>query len=195
MRPILVAVLIGAGLSAVALAQPPVQMPDNDWKQWLDQVRPLMLPADHTEVKLTAPSQRARFREDFWRARNPDPSNPDNPIRTDYERRVQTADSRFRINGKSAWNDCGRTYMVLGKPDWMRNNQAARHFSSADPIAAFSAQDQEATEVWTYRNHPRLPASPNGFAFRFNPSCEAVSSPSADRLLQQAAASYVTRAR
>jgi GWxTD domain-containing protein len=195
MRLMLAAILIGVVLPVAALAQPPAPMPEDGWKRWLDQVRPLMLRADLAEVKLTAPSQRTDFREGFWRARNPDPSNPDNPIRADYERRVQTAESRFRVNGKSAWNDCGRTFVLLGKPDWMQNNHMTQHFSSAAPLAAFASEDQDATEQWTYRNHPLLPPSPDGFAFRFNPSCEAVGSPAADRLLQQAAAAYVTHAR
>jgi GWxTD domain-containing protein len=195
MTRILAGALLAIGLSVAALAQPPAAVPDGEWKRWLDQVRPLMLESDVKAARITAPSARSTFREDFWRARNPDPANPDNPARTEFERRVQAADARFRINGKSAWNDCGRVYIVLGKPDWMRNNQVAQHFSSSDPFAAFSEQDQVATEMWVYRNNPRLPSSPNGFVFRFNPSCEAVGAPSADRLLQQAAATYVSRAR
>jgi GWxTD domain-containing protein len=195
MRRLLGTVLLVVGVTVVASAQRPAPMPDEEWRRWLDQVRPLMLPADVTEAKLTAPSQRATFREEFWTARNPDPSAPDNPIRAEFERRVQSAESRFRINGKGAWNDCGRTYAVLGKPDWMQNTHVSQHFSAPDPLAAFSTQDQEATEAWTYRSHPRLPPSPEGYVFRFNPSCEAVGGPAVNRLLQQAALSFVSRGR
>ncbi len=170
-------------------------MPNDEWKRWLDQVTPLMLPAERAEARSTAPSERVQFREDFWRARNPDPSSVDNPVRAEFERRIQTAEKRLHINGKSGWNDCGRTYIVLGNPTWMRSNRGKQHFSAQDPTSAFSSEEQEATEIWIYRDHPRLPPSPEGYAFRFNPACEAVASPSADRLLQRAVASYVTRER
>ncbi|HEX7484861.1 MAG TPA: hypothetical protein VF332_01815 [Vicinamibacterales bacterium] len=41
-----VAVLAAVGLSAVAFAQLAASMPDKEWKKWLEQVHPLMLPAE-----------------------------------------------------------------------------------------------------------------------------------------------------
>jgi GWxTD domain-containing protein len=196
MRTIVARVVVLAVLSAGLLAQQgPAPMPNDEWKRWLDQVGPLMLQAERKEAKTTAPSQRAQFREDFWQARNPDPSNPDNPVRAEFESRIQTAEKRFRINGKSGWTDCGRTFLVLGKPDWMRNNHVTQHFSGSDPMRAFQAQENTATEEWIYRNPPRLPPSPEGYVFRFNPACESIAGRSADRLLDQVAASYVVHPR
>jgi GWxTD domain-containing protein len=197
-RRLLSAIAIGLCLAAgPARAQAPGQppLPDQEWKRWLDQVRPLLLKADEAEIKLTAPSQRRQFREDFWTARDPDRSTPDNENRTEYERRVATAEKRFRADGKLAWNDCGRTFLLLGKPDWMKNDHVTQHFGAADPLRSFTEQESVATEMWVYRSHPRLPASPEGYAFRFTPACDAVAGPSSDRLLQAVAESYVTRPR
>jgi GWxTD domain-containing protein len=182
--------------SASAQTTPPESpLPDKEWKRWLDEVRPLLLKVDDDEIKVLAPSQRRMFREDFWRARDPDPSTLDNENRTEYERRVATAEKRFRSNGKTAWNDCGRTFVLLGKPDWDQNDHVVQHFAAPDPLRSFTEQESVATERWLYRNHPRLPASPEGYSFRFNPACEAVASPSSERLLQTVAASYVRKAR
>jgi GWxTD domain-containing protein len=195
MRPILSLVVLGLWLVApCAHGQPAPReapLPDKDWKRWLDQVRPLLLVPDLDEIKLSAPSQRRQFQEDFWLARDPDPATPDNEVRAEYERRVLTAEKRFRVDGKLAWNDCGRTFLLLGQPDWMRNDHGVQHFGSPDPLRSFSEQENVATERWLYRGHPRLPASPEGYAFRFNPGCEAVASPSSERLLQAVAESYV----
>jgi GWxTD domain-containing protein len=183
-----------AVLVAGARAQAPESMSNDAWKRWLDRVEPLMMQAERKEAKSTAPSDRAKFQEDFWRARNPDPSNPENPVRAQFELRMQAAEKRFLINGKK-WNDCGRTFLVLGKPDWEKNTHVAQHFGAPDPMRAFQDQEQSATEQWIYRTHPKLPPSPEGFAFRFNPACESVSGRSADALLDQVAASYVVRPR
>jgi GWxTD domain-containing protein len=185
-------------LAAFASAQttpPQPPLPDKEWKRWLDEVRPLLMKADIDETRVLAPSQRRQFREDFWLARDPDPGTPDNEVRTEYERRVLTAEKRFRSDGKAAWNDCGRTFVLLGKPDWTRNDHDIQHFATPDPLRSFTEQEGVATERWLYRNHPRLPASPEGYAFRFNPACEAVASPSSERLLQTVADSYVRKAR
>jgi GWxTD domain-containing protein len=195
MRSIVARTVVLAVLSAGLLAQQgPAPMPNDEWKRWLDQVDPLMVQAERTEAKAAAPSQRAQFREDFWRARNPDPSSPDNAVRAEFERRIQTAEKRFLVNGKK-WNDCGRTYLVLGKPDWMKNNHVAQHFAGSDPMRSFQAQEDTATEEWTYRNPPMLAPSPEGYVFRFNPACESIAGRAADRLLGQVAASYVVHQR
>lgn len=189
MRALALPILVCASV-VTALAQP-APMPDRDWKRWVDQVRPLMTANEAAEVKHLPVTDRGNFREVFWLMRDPDPATLENPNRVELEYRIEVAEKRFRPDGKS-WNDCGRTYLLLGKPNWMRNDHGSQHFSTSDPLTAFRDQEMAATEVWVYRNHPRLPASPDGYAFRFTPSCEAIASPSSDRLLQQVAASYQT---
>ena len=194
MKRVLSAVFVLTVLMAGVRAQAPAPLSNDDWKRWLDRVDPLMMQAERKEAKTTAPSERVKFQEAFWRARNPDPSNPDNPVRAQFELRILTAEKRLFVNGKK-WNDCGRTFLVLGKPDWQKNTQVAQHFGAPDPMRAFQDQEQTATEEWTYRTHPKLAPSPEGYVFRFNPACESVAGRSADALLDQVAASYVVHPR
>jgi GWxTD domain-containing protein len=194
MRSALSAVFVVTVLWAGALAQAPAPMFNDAWKHWLDRVDPLMLQSERKAAKTTAPSERVKFQENFWLARNPDSSSPDNPVRTQFEFRIQTAEKRFFINGKK-WNDCGRTFLVLGKPDWQKDSHVAQHFGAPDPMRAFQDQEQTATEEWTYRSHPKLAPSPEGYVFRFNPACESIAGRSADRLLDEVAASYVVHPR
>lgn len=192
-RALFVAFLLVLSLAG-ARAQQSRPLSNEDWKRWLDRVDPLMLQSERKEAKQTAPSERVKFQEAFWQARNPDPSNPENAVRAQFEIRIAAADKRFLINGKK-WNDCGRTYVVLGKPDWQKNTHVAQHFGAPDPLRAFQDQEQAATEEWTYRNPPKLPPAPAGYTFRFNPSCETVQSHTVDALLNQAAAAYVVNAK
>jgi GWxTD domain-containing protein len=191
MRPgLFFAVLAAVGLSAVAFAQIPASMPDKAWKQWLEQVRPLMLPAEIAQVKQTAPSQRADFREAFWRARNPDPASTRNAVRSELEQRIQAAGRRFHYNGTGPWNDCGRVWLILGQPTRM-GSVAGTGVPSRFYDGAVNDMDAGPTILWTYRHHPRLPKVPEETKFVFNPRCELAASP-VDRLLEQAAASYVS---
>ena len=186
------ACLLAPAVSALLQAAPPS---DGEWKRWLDEVRPLLQPSEETTAKKLPPQARNGFREGFWQLRAPDPASPDNPVRREFERRVSGAEKRFKVNGKGAWNDCGRTYLLLGQPTWVKEVATEAHFAGADALAAFRDQDERAAEVWSYRNHPRLPPAPEGYAFQFTPNCDLVGSPTAVRLLQGAAESYVMRDR
>ena len=83
--------------------------------------------------------------------------------------------------------------MLIGKPDVMRNVAGDAHFAGDDRLANFVAQEDKVSEIWLYRNHPRLPPTPTEYSFQFNPACEAVGNPSAQRLLDNVAKSYVVR--
>ncbi len=91
-----ISVCLLAAFASAQTAPPRPPLPDKEWKRWLDEVRPLLVKADTDEIRVLAPSQRRQFREDFWLARDPDPGTPDNEVRTEYERRVVTAEKRFR---------------------------------------------------------------------------------------------------
>jgi GWxTD domain-containing protein len=191
MRKILVMALIAVSISVVASTQAPAPMPDKEWKEWLDQVRPLMQPAETEQVKIMAPSQRSPFVEAFWQARNPNPSSAENSLRKEYEERARTAESRFRYSRKGRWNDCGRTWVLLGKPDATQLSPDGIMPSTPQP-----RQEGIAAEAWTYRRHPRLPNPPETLTFTFDVNCEAVDrNRGADRVLNRAAASYLTHAK
>ncbi len=194
MHRALLAAFLLAAMWAGPSAQAPAAISNNDWKRWLDRVDPLMLQAERKEARTTAPSERAKFQEDFWRARNPDPSNPGNPVRAEFERRIAAAEKRFLVSGKK-WNDCGRTFLVLGKPDEQKHIRMGQHYGAPDSMRTFQDQEQTATEEWTYRTPARLAPAAEGYVFRFNPACEWVAGRSADRLLDEVAVSYVVHPR
>jgi GWxTD domain-containing protein len=186
----LIVALAVVGIAATAAAQgtssvSDKSIPDKEWKQWLEHVHPLMHSADFAAAKKTPPSERAAFREQFWRARNPNPTSPDNAVRAGYEERVRNAERRFRVNGSGSWNDCGRTFMILGKPDSVQLDL------NGSRLLATSEREVDRAELWTYRKHPRLPKVREDFTFGFNLNCEAVGDLAAERILQRAAASYV----
>ncbi len=185
------AVLVLVLSMAAVRAQAPASISNDEWKRWLDRVDPLMLQAERKEAKGTAPSDRAKFQEAFWQARNPNSSNADNTVRAQFEIRIRTAEreKRFLIGG-GKWTDCGRTFLVLGKPDSQRNIRAPIS-SGGDPSFAFQNQDQFATEEWIYRANPKPPLPPEGYVFRFNAACRSVSGRTASTLLDQVAESYV----
>jgi len=166
---------------------------DRAWRAWLDEVRPLFIPAEEKTAKKLPAGGREAFREAFWRQRDPDPSTPENETRTQIETRIRSADSRFRTGKSGPWNDCGRTFVLLGKPDLAQEALTRQHFEGGDRLAAFREQGDTVAEVWIYRNHPRLPTAPEGFSFRFTQECEAVGGPSAQGVLQEAAKSYLAR--
>jgi GWxTD domain-containing protein len=180
-------------LSVAAEMFQPAPPSDREWRAWLDEVRPFLMPAEEKAAKKVPAAGREAFREDFWRLRDPDPSTPGNETRTQIETRVRTADSRFRAGKNGPWNDCGRTFVLLGKPDLAQEALTRQHFEGGDRLAAFREQGDTVAEVWIYRNHPRLPTSPEGFSFRFTQECEAVGGPSAQGVLQEAARSYLAR--
>ena len=192
MKRLIFAVCLLALVVAGARAQAPAPLPDAEWKKWLNLIDPLLMDAERKDAKTTAPSQRTKFQEAFWAARNPNPAGPDNPFRVEIETRMAAAEKRFLINGRK-WNDCGRTFLLLGKPDWQKDTHVAQHFGAPDPLRAFQDQEQTATEQWLYRSHPSLPPSPRGISFRFNPSCESMGGHTSDQLLSQVATSYVVK--
>lgn len=176
-------------MASAALAQKP-QITDREWQTWLDDFRPFLLPSEAAAAKKVPAADRDAFREMFWKRRTDTSTDPGTNLRAQLEARIRAADKRYRVNGKGPWNDCGRTYVLLGKPDFVRNEVSQEHFKG-DGLANFRDQDDKLAETWTYRAHPRLPPTPEGILFRFTTGCDAFGSPQLFRLLDQVAASYV----
>ena len=103
------------------------------WRAWLDDVRPIMTRAERETFALFRTEEdRARFREAFWRVRDPDPATPANEFQNGYERSL--AFVREAYGG--AHTDRGRIYLLLGKPS------TVNRFSGE--------QDLIECEVWGY---------------------------------------------
>jgi GWxTD domain-containing protein len=183
--------LLGCLLVPAIAARPQgAPLSDGDWKVWVDEVRPLLTPDEEKAAKKLPAAEREAFRETFWHRRDLDPSTVENEFRVAIEGRVQTAEARFRSKKNGPWNDCGRTWVILGKPDWVRD--VTEHKGSAG-MAAFRDQDTGPSEAWKYQSHPRLPVTPNGITFQFTTDCEAFGGLAAQKVLDGVAKSYVLR--
>ena len=164
---------------------------DQAWRQWLVDVAPLMLGQEPAVAKTVPAEDRSLFIEAFWTRRNPSPSATDNPVKTEVEGRIRSADKRFREAGTGAWNACGRTFLLLGAPSWTTNATTAAHSASSDPLVTMRAQDDQVGEVWIYRSNPRLPKSAEGVRFNFTPQCEPLDGPAGQRLIAAVAATFL----
>ncbi len=126
-----VSVLLAAPLRAAAA-------PPDTWTAWLRDVGPVMTRAERgTFLALATEEDRARFRDMFWRARDPDPSSPQNEFLLEFERRLAYARAHFR----GPESDQGRIYILLGPP------QELRRFGGHENLVE--------CELWVYANQQR----------------------------------------
>jgi len=83
--------------------------------------------------------QKRQYLFDFWHRKNPKIPVKSNPLRIEYLRRIDYANSNFRAYKKEGWRtDRGRVYIVYGKP-----NELDRHPSQANGAP---------WEEWRYHN-------------------------------------------
>ncbi len=166
---------------------------DRDWKGWVEDVRPLFVDNEAKDAPKVPAADREQYREAFWSRRNPDPQSAENAQRAEYEQRVRAADKGYRDGGRGRWNDCGRTFVLLGQPDRVSNAAASDHFRSSDRLAAMRNEEDSEGPTWYYRDPPRLPQAPNGYAFRFTQMCESLGGPAFHRMLDSVARTYVAK--
>jgi GWxTD domain-containing protein len=124
-------------------------------------VRWLILPAELREfARLRGDGEMARFVEEFWLRRDPDPAAEGNPARERFEARVAAADDLYGEAGlRGSLTDRGRALVLLGPPSLLRsarrNTPAWRPARSAgDPMPV----RQVAVETWEYRRDDLPPA-------------------------------------
>lgn len=62
-------------------------------------------------------SEKERFREEFWKRRDPDLSTEENEFKMEYFNRKEKANEAFVSEGKPGWlTDRGRIYILFGPP-------------------------------------------------------------------------------
>jgi GWxTD domain-containing protein len=106
-------ILLAVGGLLLAVSPRAAEKTPAVWKTWLEEVKPIMTRAEWDTFKdLATEEDRQRFREAFWRMRDPDPETPLNEFQAEYARRV--ADVRAKFGGPHT--DRGRLYLLLGKP-------------------------------------------------------------------------------
>jgi GWxTD domain-containing protein len=136
-------------LAVTALALAPAaahaQKLDKEEKKWLDDVRPIMLPDEEKTFRaLKDKADRAEFQKIFWARRDPDLDTPDNEFQSTYNTERASVDTQFKVGGQpGSSTDCGRVYLLLGKPDDIKQDKVAS-----------DAPSLRSAEVWTYRDRP-----------------------------------------
>jgi GWxTD domain-containing protein len=148
---------------------------DKDDKKWLDDVRPILLADEEKTYKsLKDKSDRLEFQRIFWARRDPDLATPENEFQTEYTKARAEADLKYRMPGQvGSLTDCGRTFILLGKPDEVQGD------TSATPSL-------RGPETWTYRDKPGHTFQGGKAVIAFDADCRGVVSLSAqlDRVAQ-----------
>lgn len=62
-------------------------------------------------------AEKAKFKEEFWKRRDPDPNTEENEYKDEYFKRVDKAGEIFHGEGRPGWlTDRGRIYILFGPP-------------------------------------------------------------------------------
>lgn len=102
--------LISWGLVSINLSAAKKKDP---WKQWLKEVDLIITRMERSVAKLLeTEEERKRFKQLFWKARDPNLQTPENEYRTEFYRRVYYANKYL----KGVNSDRGRIYVLLGEP-------------------------------------------------------------------------------
>jgi len=140
-RPTPALALIFFALVAPSVAR--AQKLDKDDKKWMDTAKPLMLPDEEKTYRaLKDKADRLEFQKIFWARRDPNLETPENEFQAEYMKAYADAE-QYKVPGKlGVETDCGRIFLLLGKPDDVKKEQVG-----ASPAA-------RSPETWTYRDRP-----------------------------------------
>jgi GWxTD domain-containing protein len=154
------AILLALALLSPGLAA--AQKLDKDDKKWLDEVRPILTADEEKTYKgLKQKGDRQEFQKIFWARRDADVATPENEFRAEYLEARAAADQRFRISGQvGSSTDCGRTLILLGKPDEVQEE------SAGGPALLVP-------QTWTYRDRPGRTFQGGKAVIAFDADCRA----------------------
>ena len=135
---------------------------DKDAKKWLEDVRPIILPDEEkTYRELKEKADRDEFQKIFWARRDPTPQTPQNEFQDAFARNKAEADTQFRVAGTpGSQTDCGRVFILLGKPDEMVAERVAETAMLRRP------------ETWVYRDRPGQTFAGGEARISFAGNCE-----------------------
>jgi GWxTD domain-containing protein len=157
---------------------------DKEDKKWLDEVRPIMLPDEERSFRdLKDKADRLEFQKIFWARRDPDLDTPDNEFQAGYNTSRAEADRQFKVGSQAgSATDCGRVYLLLGKPDDMK----------ADKINA-ETPTLRPPEVWTYRDRPGQTFTGGEVKIGFERDCQLPQGARLGEQLNRVAESRITQ--
>jgi GWxTD domain-containing protein len=152
-------------LLAVALLSPGLaaaQKLDKDDKKWLDEVRPILTADEEKTYKgLKEKGDRAEFQKIFWARRDADLATPENEFQAEFQSARAAADQKYRVSGQvGSSTDCGRTFILLGKPDEVQDEAA-------------SSPGLLVPQTWTYRDRPGQTFQGGKAVIAFDSDCRA----------------------
>jgi len=113
-----------------------------EYRQFISEVRYIISAKERKIFKGTPAEERARFVEEFWKVRDPDPTTEENEFRDEYYRRIDVANHLFREGGAGWLSDRGRILILLGEPE--RRDTYPSGYSFYEPPV----------EIWYYGNFP-----------------------------------------
>lgn len=88
-------------------------------------------------------SEKEKFRKEFWKRRDPDPSTEENEFKMEYYNRIEKANETFISEGEPGWlTDRGRIFILFGPPtDRISDNLEQSTYNRC-------------REIWYYGNFP-----------------------------------------
>lgn len=138
-----------------------------DPKKFLDEVRPIVLADEEKQWKSIKDNRdREEFIRIFWARRDPDLDTPANEYRTEYEAARADANQRFAGAGRpGADTDCGRVYILLGKPDEASTGTGPGGTKLESPRLV------RASQTWTFRDRPGMKFKDGQIQITFDETC------------------------
>lgn len=124
-------------LSSCRLYNLEKKLPPED-QEWLSVVRYTITPEERKIFIELPRSERKKFKEEFWKKRDPFPTTEDNEFKTEYYRRIEYANKYFAGGRPGYLQDRGRIYILFGPP-----SQKSRYPGSSPPY-----------EIWYYGQFP-----------------------------------------
>lgn len=152
---------LGLCLAAPGIAR--AQKLEKEDKAFLESVRPIMLPDEEKTFRsLKDKADRAEFQKIFWARRDPALDTPENEFKVAYEAAKAEVDRQIRIGGQpGSTTDCGRVFILLGKPDEVKKEQAGESPGVRQP------------ETWLYKDRPGQTFQGGKALIGFDQDCKA----------------------
>jgi len=130
-----------------------------DYANWADGPEGFLLTKKEKKewAKINTDAAAEQFIALFWAKRNPEPSNPFNAFRAEFEAKVQFADENFGFGKiRGALSARGQVLILMGRPD-RRQVRGIDGAPSVDIGSGDTGDVENNTETWYY-DPTKLPA-------------------------------------
>lgn len=151
----------GLCMAAPGIAR--AQKLEKEDKAFLDSVRPIMLPDEEKTFRaLKDKGDRAEFQKIFWARRDASLDTPEIEYKAEFEAAKAEIDRQIRIAGRAgSTTDCGRVFILLGKPDEVQKDQVGDNPGIRQP------------ETWVYKDGPNRVYQGGKAVIAFDSECKA----------------------